>query len=104
MFHGYIDESGDNATNLITLSCLLGHWSQLFWFENEWLKILERKNTELKGQGRQELSRFHASDWSTRHKEFKGWSEVEKLDLIDDFIALFHRYPVVTFSETLDRL
>jgi hypothetical protein len=103
MFYGYIDESGDKETGLVTLSCLAGHWSNFFWFENDWKKILERKNKQLKTQGRQELSRFHATDWSTKRREFEGWTDEEKISFIDEFIALFHRYPLVTTSESLIR-
>src|ERR1700687_240698 len=103
MFYGYIDESGDEQTNLRTLSCLTGHWAQLFWFQNDWERILEKKNQELKAQGRQELSRFHATYWSTKNGEFAGWSDEEKINFIDNLIALFHRYPVVGSSETLNK-
>jgi hypothetical protein len=103
MFHGYIDESGDEKTNLRTLSCLAGHWSQLFWFQNDWEKILKKKNEELKAQGRQAVSRFHATYWSTKNGEFEGWSDEEKIEFIDKFIALFYRYPVVGSSETLSK-
>jgi len=103
MFYGYIDESGDEQTNLRTLSCLAGHWSQLFWFQNDWEKILENKNKELRAQGRPVLSRFHATYWSTKNDEFEGWSDEEKIEFIDKFIWLFHRYPVVGSSETLNK-
>jgi Protein of unknown function (DUF3800) len=103
MFYGYIDESGDDQTNLRTLSCLAGHWSQLFWFQNDWERILEEKNQELKAQGRQVLSRFHATYWSTKNEEFEGWSDKEKIEFIDKFIWLFYRYPVVGSSETLNK-
>jgi hypothetical protein len=103
MFYGYIDESGDQKTNLRTLSCLAGHWSQLFWFQNDWERILEKKNGELKAQGRQILSRFHATYWSTKNEEFEGWSDEEKIEFIDKFIRLFYRYPVVGSSETLNK-
>ncbi|MGA8873405.1 MAG: DUF3800 domain-containing protein [Candidatus Acidiferrales bacterium] len=103
MFYGYIDESGDNKTQLRTLSCLAGHWSYLFWFENDWTKILEKKNRQLKAEGRQELSRFHATYWSTKREEFTGWSDDEKIAFIDEFIALFLRYPVAVSSETLNK-
>jgi hypothetical protein len=103
MFYGYIDESGDRATNLVTLSCLAGHWSNLYYFENDWARLLAKKNKELKREGRQQISRFHATYWSTKRREFEGWSDVEKIDFIDGFIALFHRYPVAVSSETLNK-
>lgn len=103
MFYGYIDESGDKETNLRTLSCLAGHWSQLFYFQNDWEKILEKTNQRLRAQGRQVLSRFHATYWSTKNDEFKGWTDDEKIEFIDKFIWLFHRYPVVGSSETLNK-
>lgn len=101
MFWGYIDESGDETTGLCTLSCLVGHWSNLFWFENDWQRILEKKNRQLNAEHRQTLSRFHATDWSTKRREFEGWSDEEKISFINEFLFLFHRYPVVGTSETL---
>jgi Protein of unknown function (DUF3800) len=103
MFYGYIDESGDARTNIRTLSCLAGHSSQLFWFEIDWNRILGKKNAYLREAGRPELSRFHATDWSTKRREFEGWSDDEKIEFIDKFIGLFYRYPVVTCSESVDK-
>jgi hypothetical protein len=57
----------------------------------------------LKAQGRQVLSRFHATYWSTKNDEFEGWSDEEKIEFIDKFIWLFYRYPVVGSSETLNK-
>ena len=58
MFYGYIDESGDEQTNLRTLSCFAGHWSQLVYFQNDWEKGLEKKNEQLKAQGREYCRAF----------------------------------------------
>jgi Protein of unknown function (DUF3800) len=97
MFYGYIDESG--GRELITLSCLAGHWSQLFWMEAKWQNILEKRNKVLQAQGRRSILRFHASDWEM----FAGWSKKEIEEFITELVALFHQFPVVGSSETIRR-
>jgi hypothetical protein len=97
MFYGYIDETGN--ADLITLSCLAGHWSQLFWMEAKWQDILEKKNKVLQPQGRRPISRFHASDWEM----FAGWSNEEMEEFIAELVALFHQFPVVGSSEAIRR-
>ena len=51
--------------------------------------------------GRRTISRFHATDWSTKRKEFSGWSDDEKFELFDNLLALFERYNVVGCGESV---
>jgi Protein of unknown function (DUF3800) len=101
VFWGFIDESGDDKTNLRTLSCLAGHYSNLFWFRIDWDNAIARKNRELARQGRKELSRFHATEWSTKNGDFEGWSEPEKIEFFESLLVLFDRYPVVGCSQAV---
>jgi hypothetical protein len=102
MFTGYIDDSGSKKSHLLTLSCLVGHGSQWFWFENEWLKCLQKKNKQLKSQERRQLSRYHAADCSSCFREFKGWTPEEQIDFVKCLIRVFQRHPLVISSYTLD--
>jgi hypothetical protein len=101
VFWGYIDDSGDDKTGLRTLSCVVGHYSRLFDFEAAWKRVLERKNRQLAAEGRPTISRFHATYWSTKRKEFEGWSDDEKFGFFDNLLALFYRYPVVGCGESV---
>jgi hypothetical protein len=101
VFWGYIDDSGDKTTGLRTLSCFIGHWSVLFDFEVAWNRVIEKANRRLAAAGRRTISRFHATDWSTKRKEFSGWSDDEKFELFDNLLALFERYNVVGCGESV---
>src|SRR5579862_8951539 len=46
-------------------------------------------------------SRFHATYWSTQREEFKGWSDNEKFEFFDKLLAIFYRYPVAGFGESV---
>src|ERR1700690_4114271 len=84
ILRGYIDESkGGDIFNLTAVIADGGTW---FYFEQDWIRIIDAKNAELKAQGRKPISRYHATDAQFREKEFKGWERDEK----DQFcISLF---------------
>jgi hypothetical protein len=103
VFWGYLDDSGDDETGLVSLSCVVGHYSYLFDFEVAWKRVLEKKNRQLEAEGRPAISRFHATYWSTKNQEFKGWSDDEKFAFFDNLLAIFYRYPVVGCGETAFR-
>jgi hypothetical protein len=69
---------------------------------NNWLNVLEKKNKELKAQGKKELSRYHASDCSFRYNEFKDWTVPEQIEFTDQLIRKVFRHPMVIISYTLD--
>lgn len=92
MLKGFMDESKDRTGDLFTLSCLISHgdiWSAL---ESEWIACLDDKNKELKKAGRKTLSRFHASDCSTRNGEFRGWSTPEQIEFTKALLAIVNRH------------
>jgi hypothetical protein len=80
----------------------VGHGSQWFWFEIEWEKCLDKKNKQLRAQGRKELSRFHAADSSSYVKEFEGWTGDERSEFTGWLINVIRRFPLVVSSYTLD--
>ncbi len=102
MFTGYIDDSGSEQSHLLTLSCLVGHGSQTFWFEIEWNRCLEKKSKELKAQGRQTISRYHAKDCSSRVREFGGWTVEEQIQFTTCLLRVFRLYPLAVASYTLN--
>jgi len=99
---GYIDESGSAESHLFTLSCLVGWGGMWQWIEWAWLNCLEKKNKQLKAQGRKELSRYHASDCSFRHNEFEDWTVPEQIEFTEQLIKVFRDHPLVIVSYTLD--
>src|SRR5262249_8492554 len=65
--------------------------SKWMWFENAWKKCLDAKNRELKKQGRQTISRYHAADCSSRLNEFKGWTVEEQISFTKSLLSVFKR-------------
>jgi hypothetical protein len=66
--------------------------------------ILRDKNQSLREQGRQQLSRYHAADCSSRKGEFKGWTVKEQVEFAKRLIAIFkkHFVNVIAYSMPLD--
>jgi hypothetical protein len=91
---GYIDESGSSQSDIFTLSCLIGWDAQWAKLESQWLRIIGEKNRELRAQGRQTISRFHATDWSTSNNEFYGWSHQEGIEFGAKLLDLINQYPL----------
>jgi hypothetical protein len=100
---GYIDESYATGGNgLFTLACIFTEGSTWSWFELAWQNCLDKKNAELSKQGRKQLSRYHASDCSSRVGEFKGWSTDEQIDFTQSLMRVFLDLPVNTIAYTVD--
>jgi hypothetical protein len=102
MLIGHMDDSGSVESHLFTLSCLVGHGGMWQWIEWAWLQCLEKKNKQLKAEGRTELSRYHASDCSFRHNEFADWTVPEQIELTEQLIRIFRNHSLVIVSYTLD--
>jgi hypothetical protein len=102
MLIGYIDDSGNAKSNLVTLSCLVSHGGMWQWIEWAWLNVLEKKNEHLRAHGRTVLSRYHAADCSFRYKEFADWTVSEQIEFTDQLIRKVFRHPMVIISYTLD--
>ena len=99
---GYIDES--YSEKVFTLSCLMSTLSDWMWFERAWNKCLSATNRGLKAQGRPLISRYHASDCSTRHGEFEGWTTDEQKKLTSSLLTVFRRHfvNVISYSISVD--
>jgi hypothetical protein len=99
---GYIDESYNKR--VFTLSCFLAFPEEWQRIEEEWQAVLRETNSELRNQGRQEISRFHAADCSSCLGEFAGWTVDEQVELATKLIAIIktNMSTVMAFSMPLD--
>jgi hypothetical protein len=93
---GFIDESHDpkSVPKVFNLSCIIGHDSQIPWFEMAWANALEAKNAELTEQGRPKISRYHASDCSNLKGEFEGWAIPEQIEFSHKLLEVFRKHPL----------
>lgn len=96
---GYMDES--YSAKMFTYSCLLGRGTDWGWITSKWKARLREKNKALRKQGRQQLSRYHASDCSNHKREFKGWDETEQIDFVKPLVTLLGKYPLYAFAYSL---
>ncbi|MGO8774128.1 MAG: hypothetical protein ACLQHT_07685, partial [Terracidiphilus sp.] len=71
------------------------------WIESEWKNVLRQKNEELKKAGRQQISRFHAADCSSRLGEFKGWSVEEQIAFVKRLLVIFHKHMTSVVAYTV---
>jgi hypothetical protein len=99
---GYIDESGSAESHLFTLSCIVSHGGQWWWFENAWLRWLDKKNQELRKQGRKELSRYKAADCSWYKNEFDDWTKDEQIGFVEGLLNVFRYHNTAIISYTVD--
>jgi hypothetical protein len=102
-FRGYIDESHDNAKipKLFTLSCIIGFDNMLPWFEMAWTKVLEDKNEQLRQEGRQPISRYHAVYCNNLRGEYKDWSVEEQIEFSLKLFKVFRHHPIHIHSYDL---
>ncbi len=79
---GYVDESLDGQ-GWFCLSCVIT--TDLYWhfFSGSWARRLTSVNRCLLAEGRNPISRFHATDLWARRGEYTGWSLSER----DSFVA-----------------
>jgi hypothetical protein len=101
---GYMDESYDSK--VFSLSCVFtsgGHW---WYLANDWQKVIDKKNQSLDRAGRKPISRYHASDCSTRNGEFRDWSIPECVEFAKELFDVLRKYPLnnVGFSLALAEL
>jgi hypothetical protein len=90
VFRGMIDESydGGKLPRVFNLTCLVNSDAGWPYLEFDWIKVLEQKNEELRRQGRQQLSRFKASDCNNFEGEFKDWDSQERLEFYRELVGV----------------
>jgi hypothetical protein len=100
ILRGYLDDSKDGKTfNLTAVIADGGGW---FYWEQDWLKVIEAKNEELISSGRKPISRYHATDCQFRVKEFKSWSVPEKDEFCKKLFSLFEKYKMHVIGYSID--
>ena len=99
MLAAYVDESGNDE--LFTLSCVVAECSAWLWFEMDWQKRLDDKNAQLKSENRKTVSRYHASDCSSRFNEFHGWTPPEQIAFFQTLLSVFGAHVVNTIAYTI---
>ena len=106
LFNGYIDESYGPDRNLFTWCCLIARWKDWGEMERQWKLHLKAKNKDLAKAGRPAFSRYHASDCSSRHGEFEGWTHSERDAFVIGLFGIFKRVPTHTcvYDMQLDEL
>ena len=82
MLRGFIDESHDGGKppKIFELSCLITSDAGCVYFDLDWQDLVEKKNEELRKQGRKAISRFHAAPFNNYRGEFEGWTPDEQED------------------------
>jgi hypothetical protein len=95
-FRGYIDESHDSSPvpKVFSLTCIVTFDNMRPWFEMAWMNVIEKRNAELKSQGRPQISRYHAADCSNLRGEFEGWTIDEQIDFSLKLFAVFRNHPI----------
>lgn len=102
LFRGYIDESYGGAEDVFALSCLIAKGKDWNDMMRAWKLHLHAVNKKLKKQSRPLISRYHASDCSSRHGEFEGWSVQEQIDFSLGLFGIFKRVPVHAVGYVVD--
>ena len=100
LFRGYIDESYNDQ--VLVLSCLIAGAHSWLWIGWDWEECIERWNRRLKDQGRQTISRYHATYCGNLKDEFEGWSIDEQKELTGDLIEVLDGHPLHTLSFAID--
>lgn len=96
MLRGFIDESydGGNPPKVFELSCIVTSDPGCVYFDLDWQALLDSKNSELRSQGRKEISRFHAADFNNYYGDFEDWTPEEQRDFSHRIVRVFKWNPV----------
>jgi hypothetical protein len=79
---GYFDESEDDEW--FNLGAMFSTGYKWTFLTVDWKRCLDEWNDRLTKQGRQNISRFHASDCWQRNKEFQGWTIEERDKFLEE--------------------
>jgi hypothetical protein len=99
---GHIDESVNADQRLFTLAAVVSYGTDWTWFHVDWERCIEAVNRDLVKTGREPISRYHASDCSSRQGEFKDWGIEEQKDLTSKLLGVFASHPTRTIAYTID--
>lgn len=100
IFRGYIDESYDGKQDVFALSCVLTRGKDWDEFERKWKLHISARNRLLTRTGRSLITRYHASDCSSRKREFHDWTLDERDSFVKGLFEVFKQ--VTTFSVVYD--
>ena len=89
ILRGFIDESYDKQ--MFVLSVLVAVGTDWRWVSRDWLACIEKKNQQLRAEGRSPITRFHASECNARDNEYKGWSRGEQIEFMSKLIKILGR-------------
>lgn len=101
MTWGYMDESGDSQEDLFSLSVIVAVGFVWLSIEERWKAVLEKKNAGLLAAGRKLISRYHASNCSSRVGEFEGWSVPEQVEFSKELISILNSETIESYGYTL---
>jgi hypothetical protein len=89
MLAGYIDESytGEKEPVTFGLNCVYTTYSDWFWIQAAWCRVLAQKNEALLAAGRRPIRRYHSNEISNFEGDFEGWTGDERTQLTKDLIA-----------------
>ena len=79
IFTAYMDESGTHGTSPVTIMAG-AYGSAAQWGD------VEARIQEL--EQKRQFSMFHSTDLKSGHGSFKGWSSEQRLELVEEFIAI----------------
>ena len=100
IFRGYIDDSKDKKT--VNMTAVIGDGGTWFYWEQDWIKVIQAKNESLIAQGRKPISRYHASDCQFKYGEFRGWSDLEKDEFFKQLLAVSEKYKMHVLGYSFD--
>ena len=99
---GHVDESISADQRLFTFSAVIAEGIDWMWFDVDWQNCIEQVNRKLKKEGRKQISRYHASDCSSREGEFAGWTTDEQISLTQQLLNVFRNHYTKTIAYTVD--
>lgn len=85
---GYLDESysRESPPKVFGLTCTIADARDWLWIEWAWQNCLDEKNTELRRNGRREITRYHASKINNYAGDFEGWDDRERREFHEKLI------------------
>lgn len=99
---GYIDESISKDKRLFTFAAIIAERMDWMRFEVYWESCIEGFNRQMKKDGRTQISRYHASDFSNGKGEFEGRTKEELIGLAKQLLNVLKMHNTKSISYTID--